>query len=140
MIVFGGANCGGVATLLQDVWVLTNANGMGGTPTWIPLNPPAPLPAGRSQHNAVYDPNANTMTIFGGCDDGIMDVPNDVWVLNNANGLGGQPQWAQLFPTGTPPAARCSAAAAYSASAVPPSSVMTIDGGLLYNVRRSKRA
>lgn len=130
MIVFGGASCGGVAPeLLQDVWVLLNANGVGGTRTWMPLMPPAPLPAGRAEHSAVYDPNANTMTVFGGCNDGIMDVPNDVWVLTNANGMGGTPNWIPLAPTGPLPAARCSAVAAYKATSNPASSVMTIYGG-----------
>jgi hypothetical protein len=130
MIMFGGASCGGVAPeLYNDVWILSNANGVGGTPTWIPLNPPAPLPAGRAEHSAVYDPSANTMTIFGGCNDGIMDVPNDVWVLNSANGRGGQPSWIQLAPTGTLPAPRCSAVVTYSATTQPASSVMTVYGG-----------
>jgi hypothetical protein len=128
MIVFGGASCGGVAPLLQDAWVLENANGVGGA-TWMPLNPPEPLPAGRAEHSAVYDPIANTMTIFGGCDDGIMDVPNDVWVLKNANGTGGAPSWTPLTPTGGPPAPRCSAVVTYNALAKTASSVMTVYGG-----------
>ena len=69
------------------------------------------------------------MTIFGGCNDGTMDVPNDVWVLKHANGLDGQPDWSQLAPAGTPPAPRCGAVATYSARSNPASSVMTIYGG-----------
>jgi hypothetical protein len=58
-----------------------------------------------------------------------MDVPNDVWVLENANGLDGQPSWTQLTPTGTPPAPRCSAVVTYSATTEPASSLMTVYGG-----------
>ncbi|MGD0359893.1 MAG: GH25 family lysozyme [Bryobacteraceae bacterium] len=128
MIVFGGASCDGFSQLLNDVWVLVHANGVAGTPTWTQLTPPEPLPVGRSQASAVYDPTANTMTVSGGCDDGIMDVPNDVWVLHNANGLGGPPTWTQLTPSGTPPAPRCSAVVTYSAPGNG-SSIMTVYGG-----------
>jgi hypothetical protein len=65
------------------------------------------------------------MTIFGGGNNGIMDIPNDVWVLTNANGLGGQPKWIQLFPAGNLPAARENEAATYD----PASNAMTIFGG-----------
>src|SRR5206468_2156989 len=35
MIVFGGSG----ATLYNDTWILSNANGMGGTPVWKQLSP-----------------------------------------------------------------------------------------------------
>jgi hypothetical protein len=132
MIIFGGASCGGVAPMLQDVWVLENADGLSTdppVPTWQPLTPPAPLPAGRAEHAAVYDSAANTMTIYGGCDDGIMDVPDDVWVLSNANGIGGSPAWTLLSPTGTPPPPRCGAVVTYSAPPKTTDSIMTVFGG-----------
>jgi len=132
MIIFGGGAgpCGGpFSVLFNDAWVLSNANGTGGVPTWTPLNPPAPLPAGRAEQGAVYDPNVNTMTIFGGCNDGIMDVPNDVWVLGKANGMDGQPNWTQLAPTGALPAPRCSPVVTYNSTIEPASSVMTVYSG-----------
>ena len=111
MIIFGGGNFTGDPScnfcifnpLFNDVWVLTNANGLGGTPTWVPLFPDGGSPAGRAGHHAIYDPASNRMTIFGGGNNGIMVVPNDVWVLTNANGLGGNPAWVQLDPTGQIP-------------------------------------
>jgi len=129
MIIFGGGQANNYLypVRFNDVWVLANANGLGGTPTWTQLNPAATggLPAPREGPEAAYDPNTNRMTIFGGGNNGIMDVPNDVWVLTNANGLGGEAQWIQLSPAGNLPARREQFAAAYN----PASNVMTIFGG-----------
>lgn len=97
MIVFGGEPSS------NDVWVLSNANGLGGTPTWTKLAPTgAMLPSRRLGHTAVYDAATNRMVIFGeemalGMTSVILD---DVWVLSNANGLGGTPTWTQFAPTG----------------------------------------
>jgi len=107
MIVFDGcsASCG---TFLNDVWVLTNANGLGGTPTWIELFPAGGPPGACSGQAAVYDPGTNSMIIFGGDSSTVGNPPtySDVWVLSNANGLGGTPSWTQLNPTGGPPPGR----------------------------------
>jgi len=119
MIIFGGENA---TTYFNDVWVLTDANGQSGTPTWAKLFPTGGPPAARGQHNAVYDPGSNTMTIFGG----INSTSNltDVWVLSHANGLGGTPSWKRLSVTGGPPPSNLSAAI-YD----PVSNVMTVFGG-----------
>lgn len=117
MIVFGGC-LGGCFPITNDVWVLGNANGVGGTPTWTQLSPSGGAPAPRGGHTAVYDPNTNRMIIFGGqngscCASGTFQ---DTWVLTNANGLGGQPSWIQLSPSGGPPAGGYFASAAYDAA------------------------
>lgn len=129
MIVFAVGQFNGsiYGTLLNDVWVLTHADGNGGTPTWIPITPLTPngSPAPRAGHRAVYDPKSNQMTIFGGGNNGIMDIPNDVWVLSNANGLGGQSQWTLLLPSGNPPAVRENEIAIYSTA----NNAMTVFGG-----------
>jgi hypothetical protein len=104
MIVFGGA-LGNASPCANDVWVLTNANGNGGTPAWIQLNPAGGPPALRYQHGAVYNPTTNTMVVYGG-QDCFHTTFGDVWVLANANGLGGTPTWAQLNPAGGGPGAR----------------------------------
>jgi hypothetical protein len=114
MIVFDGcsASCG---SFLNDVWVLTNANGIGGTPAWIELFPAGGPPGGRSGQAAVYDPGTNSMIIFGG-DSSLPANPttySDVWVLSNANGLGGTPTWTELSPTGGPPAGQAYGGAVY---------------------------
>ena len=100
MILFAGGQFGGnvYATLFNDVWVLTNANGLGGTPTWLQLAPVGGPPPPRAGQEAVYDEANNRMIIYGGGDNGIEDVPTDVWVLTNANGLGGTPTWLEFSP------------------------------------------
>lgn len=132
MIVFGGgqsdANCGYFCTMYNDVWVLTNANGLGGTSTWMPLDVSGPVPAPREGHTAIYDPVNNRMIVFGGGNNGIMDVPNDLWALTNANGIGGTPQWIQLSEAGQvpPPVER------FASFYDPASNRLTIFGGCCY--------
>lgn len=132
MIIFGGGQWNEISRSFflfvprfNDAWVLTNANGLGGTPEWIPLSSTGGLPSPRETARAVYDPGSNRMTIFGGGNNGLMDVPNDVWVLTNANGLGGPTAWIQLNPIGQIPAAAQSHAATYD----PLTNRMTIFAG-----------
>lgn len=99
MIVFGGRNA--CAPYLNDVHVLSNADGLGGMPTWTKLGVNGTLPSGRSLHTAVYDPNTNRMIVFGGYGGSPL---SDVWVLTDANGLavGATRRWIQLTPIGGP--------------------------------------
>src|SRR5215469_4487115 len=91
MIVFGGcAFTGDVCTTLNDVWVLTNANGVSDTPAWIQLSPSGVPPAPRWGHAAAYDAVNNRMIVFGG--DDLSVIFSDTWVLSHANGLGGTMQ------------------------------------------------
>jgi hypothetical protein len=115
MIVFGGRD--GSGNNLNDVWVLTNANGLGGPSQWINLIPngTAGSPPARSGHSAAYDATNNVLVIFGGCSGSCAPALNDTWVLSNANGLGGTPVWTQLGLEDNPPP-RANAAAAYGAS------------------------
>lgn len=122
LILFGGNN--GVGTT-NDVWVLTNANGLDGTPAWTQLSPTGAPPQARDNHAAVYDPSTNRMIVFGGCAGGCLPALNDVWVLTNANGLGGTPAWTQLLPSGSPPAPRIAMASAYD----PASNKLILFGG-----------
>ena len=125
MIVFGGEANTGPTGALNDVWVLSHPNGLGGTPTWTLLTPTGGPPSPRFAHNAIYDPATNSMTVFGGIDITFAVFFNDVWVLSNANGLGGPPTWTQLTPTGGPPSPRAGQSAIYN----PPTNRMTIFGG-----------
>ncbi|MDT7807598.1 MAG: hypothetical protein QOJ70_1411 [Acidobacteriota bacterium] len=128
MIVFGGcqSGCGGT---LNDVWVLTNAKGLGpGTPTWSQLPVAGAQPSGRQGHRAVYDPVSNRMIVYSGQNGAGTLGPNlflDVWVLTNANGLGGTPTWTQLSPTGGPPPGAYYSAVVYDSA----SNRMTVFGG-----------
>lgn len=114
MVVFGGiaADC---RSPLNDTWVLTNANGLGGTPNWIQLDPRGELPAGRSLHAAAYDPANDRMIIFGG-DGTTCSIPpmyNDVWVLAGASGTRGTPVWTELTPDGPAPKGLAGSTAVY---------------------------
>jgi hypothetical protein len=107
------------------VWTLSHANGLGGTPAWTQLNVPANGPSTRAAFTAVYNPAGNRMIVFGGGGSGV-DL-NDLWVLTNANGLGGSPEWIPL-PTGTAtvPLGRSGHVAVYD----PASDTMSIFGGI----------
>lgn len=124
MIVFGGrVEC---SNANAEIWVLANANGVGGTPTWTHLSPAAgPAPGARAFHSAVYDSGSNRMIIFGGAAGTGGPLLNDVWVLANANGLGGAPTWTQLTPSGTLPPIRQGSSAVYN----PATNKMTIFAG-----------
>jgi hypothetical protein len=125
MTIFGGYDCN--STYFNDVWVLSNANGLTGTPTWTQLFPTGTPPTGREGATGVYDPSNNLMIVFGG--DSGTPVYQDVWVLSYANGTGGTPAWTELFPSGTPPAARSGQSAIYDAA----DNIMTIYGGQISN-------
>ena len=111
MIVFGGTNDPGVAgvpPLLNDVWVLSNADATGGTPTWTQLIPTGASPSQRSENAYIYDEGSNRMVLFGGnpnvgfCSNTV----NDLWLLENADGTGGTAAWTPLSPTGSIPSPR----------------------------------
>ncbi len=129
MIVFGGDDAAGPSPVANnEVWVLTNADGTGGSPAWTQLSPSGGPPAARTGHGAAYDVSSNRLVVFGGdssppCGTGL----NDVWVLTNANGLGGAPAWTQLAPTGGPPSARAHAVTTYDAV----TNRMTVVGGMV---------
>jgi hypothetical protein len=133
MIIYGG--CGapfppseGCLPIADDVWVLDHASGVNGTPTWIQLSPTG-HPNPRQGHQAVYDPNTNSMIVWAGQDGGGTCSPgvySDVWVLSHANGLGGTPNWTRLLPTGGPPAGRYFSTAVYDSS----NNILIVFGGI----------
>ena len=123
LMIFGGQDC--FSTTFSDVWVLSNANGVSGTPTWTELSlSGGPGPRQAIEQSVVYDATTNELILFGGSN-GSGTIFNDVWVLSNANGSGGSPVWTQLSPAGTPPAARGGNSAIYD----PGTNRMTIFGG-----------
>jgi hypothetical protein len=122
MIVFGGNDC--FSTNFSDVWILSNANGLGGTPTWTQLSPSGASPGPTEDQTAVYDAGSNSMIVFGGTIGGI-NSSNEVWLLSNANGNGGTPSWSQLSPSGSLPGGRDEPVAVYDQA----NKRMTIYGG-----------
>jgi hypothetical protein len=143
MIVWAGTDgqglgfCGSHA--YSDVWVLSNANGTGGTATWTKLLPTGTAAVGESFSTAVYDSTNHIMIVFGGSGNvtisGIKHCQSfdGVWTLSNANGMDKtvQPKWRRLFPQGDPnvggtsPEPREQHVAVYE----PISNTMTIFGG-----------
>jgi hypothetical protein len=123
MTIFGGG-LGLPGPCANDVWILNGANGRSGTPNWIAVTPSGTAPVARIYSGGAYDPNTNSLIVFGGsdCSTGYF---NDVWVLSNANGEVGTPAWTQLTTSGTPPAARESGSAVYD----PTNNVLMIYGG-----------
>lgn len=95
-IAFGGIPHTG------NVWILDHADGLGGTPAWQQLAPAGAAPPARHAHGQSYDPASNRLIVFGGCAGGCFPTLNDVWVLTNANGMGGTPEWINLSPPGGP--------------------------------------
>jgi len=124
MIIFGGCADAECLISLNDTWVLSNANGLGGTPAWTELSPTGSLPSPRGYHNAVYDATSNRMIVYSGEGAGNSSL-SDIWVLSNANGLGGTPAWTQLSPTGNTPDAQDQSAAVYD----PTTNTLIVFGG-----------
>jgi hypothetical protein len=111
LMLYGGNDC--FNTTYSDYWILSHANGIGGTPTWTNLTPSSGGPGIRQvQNSVVYDPVSNELILFGGSN-GSGTLNNDVWILSNANGSGGMPAWNELSTTGTPPAVRNGNSATY---------------------------
>jgi hypothetical protein len=92
LIVFvpGNSAIGGTG---NQVWILTHANGLGGTPEWIPLQPSGTPPDINWGQSVVYDEVTNRLIVYGGCFANCGFPLDGVFVLANANGLGGAPAW-----------------------------------------------
>lgn len=103
LFIMGGFAAGTANPIYNDVWVLSNANGLGGTPTWAQISPDPPLPNPRGFHAVGYDSATNNLVISGGWSAGFAAL-NDTWTLSNADGGAGAPRWRELQSTTLPPA------------------------------------
>ncbi len=116
-VLFGGRQAND--EVVNDVWVLTGANGLDGTPEWVELTPSGTPPEPRWGHAGVYDEGARRLVIFGGTsagfDEDLNFVANDLWMLTDADGSTGSEEWIQLTPDNGPPLGRLLGTAAYSA-------------------------
>lgn len=103
LLLFGG-NVNGFQTG-NDVWQLTLTPG---AEAWTQLSPAGPTAPVRVAHGAVYDPINDRMIVYGGGDgtnfNPSASVRADVWALSFSGSAAGT--WAQLTPTGAPPAGR----------------------------------
>lgn len=101
LIIYGGIS---LATgNLTETWVLSNANGLGGTPAWTQLAPTG-QPDQLLNTSAFFDPASQRLIMFGGTTNANVDT-NELFVLTNATN-GGTPAWQQLNPSGTLPLPR----------------------------------
>jgi len=110
MILFGGQNGGGSwGYTYPEVWRLSHANGLGGTPAWSRVATAGTFPPGQALPAAAYDAANNRMTVFGGMAYGTGAGTNAVWALSNANGTElNPPTWTNVVAEGalgSPPAA-----------------------------------
>lgn len=126
LMVYGGYDCQ-TSAVLDDYWILSNANGLGGTPTWTELPTGLGGPGPRYGQTAVYDPSSNELILFAGLDGQRFGIYSDVWVITNANGIGGYPAWEELSAIGQIPDARFYSSAIYDVT----NNVMTIFGGAI---------
>jgi len=119
---------------LSDVWVLSHANGLGGTPAWTKLLPSGGPPSGVAGSSAVYDPTNNIMTVFAGINHAATAATNGAWTLSHANGVGGTPQWTNIVANGAAgsPAKRESPTAVYDVA----NNRMIIFGGRSFTKQR----
>ena len=92
LVVFGGST---ETQAMNDVWALS----LSGTPAWSKLSPAGTPPPALWGQSAALDEGANRLIVFGGNDG---NLENKVYALS----LTGSPAWAELLPSGTPPAAR----------------------------------
>ena len=101
MVTFGGVGPTPTGVVDNSVWILTNANGLGAS-SWIEATPSgvAGSPAPRVNPSLAYDQTSNRMILFGGGNCGNFQ---DYWILLNADGTSGTPQWQQVVTAGTPP-------------------------------------
>jgi hypothetical protein len=121
LMIFGGYDC--VSNYFNDVWVMSNANDVSGTPTWTQLSPLGDPPSVRESSTAIYDPTSNSLIVYGGDQGGLPF--GEIWILSNANGSGGTPTWTQQFALNQGPVARSGQTATYDAV----NNIMTIYGG-----------
>src|SRR5262249_47590285 len=100
LVISNGISCSD-----NDLWVLTNANGTGGSPTWMDIlaqggqNQP-PVGAWPS----TYNPQLNMVFLV---EQANTEQPPNLWQLSNADGLDlngnpAMPVWAMTTPTGAP--------------------------------------
>jgi uncharacterized protein (TIGR02145 family)/uncharacterized repeat protein (TIGR02543 family) len=104
MIMFGGSHWTSLSPMksekYNDLWVLTNANGAGNS-EWMQQSPTGQIPHARAQGSVAYDSLNNRLLLFGGYFRDTSETVyglNDLWFLDNANGLSGAPRWTEIVP------------------------------------------
>jgi DNA-binding SARP family transcriptional activator len=89
----------------------------GDVATWTTLEPaPGRAPRPRYSASVAYDRSADRLFLFGGAFGTTSPCGNDVWVLEQASGVGGTPRWRELVARDTAPGERNAATMAFDAA------------------------
>ena len=99
LFVFGGTD---KASAYNDVRVLNNASGNGGTPTWTTRQVTGTPPTPRSFALMAYNATQDTLFVFGGID-GNNQIRADLWELSNASATNGTSTWSTVAISGAAP-------------------------------------
>jgi len=112
LILFGGSDA---SSIKMDLWILSNANGQGGTPAWTNPTVSGTAPSSRASMAFAYDATNDILILFGGrsCSSTTCTLFNDLFLITAVTTA---PTWQQLSPSGTPPAKRAYASAVYDAT------------------------
>lgn len=121
LVVFGGDDC--ISVFSRDVWVLSfdDSSMTAGRWTQLPVDSSGGVPIGRESYAVAYDAAANRLFVHGGRK--ANGALGELWMLEHANGLGGQPRW-RLLTCGGPAPVR-----AHQASFFDSSGTLTLFGG-----------
>jgi len=88
LLVHGGTTGGvedGLNYVFADAWMLTGANGSGGSPEWVRVDG-GPAPVGRFSAAEAWSAGANRLIVFGGANNKLAAPPGDLWLLGDAYG------------------------------------------------------
>jgi hypothetical protein len=96
------------------VFVLTNANGYGGTPQWSQLT--VTNPQTRDSQSAIYRSTGDQLIVFGGDQAFPGTDQNDTRSLSDATGIAGPSTWSTFTTAGGPPPVRIAHSATYDAT------------------------
>lgn len=115
LVIFGGADQDNF--LRMDLWVLTNANGLGnGSSTWRRLDVSGTPPTTRGLMGGVYDEERDMFIFFGGGgwrgSEGT--IYDETWTITQVTE---RPTWQKLNPSGTTPVGRVRHSSAYDSAA-----------------------
>jgi len=118
LIIFGGYTYVQAPTtyvFYNDVWVLSNANGLGAAPAWTRITPTGEPPSACAGATMVYDKTSDRALLFGGSfgdSTGNTTYFGDLWILEHPTGANGTPHW--LSVKGSVPTPRSGHVAAYA--------------------------
>jgi hypothetical protein len=121
--LFGGSDSTGQTKM--DLWLLSNANGVGGTAaTWSTVQIAGTAPSVRGSMASAYDETSDTLILFGGgaCSGTACTLYNETWLISS---LTTAPTWQKINPNGTLPPALANLSAVYD----PAKNCLVIFGG-----------